>query len=159
MRKLLTSLSCLLAFAACQKSDAAGKNPLDANAVGGKLNEAANKVNEGANAVAEVAKQTEAVKKVSETLGDLQKTLTSIHDGASANGAKTLLDGLVGKLTSAMGDLGKMGKLGDALKGASGAKDALVKAVSDQAAKLMANDQIKGAIGPVLDKLVGALKG
>jgi hypothetical protein len=105
-------------------------------------------------AIGDIGKQTAAIEKVKTTLADVTKSLNGITDAATAEKAKTTLDGLATALKTQMADLGSLGKLSDAL---GTTKDSLVKGVQDQIAKLAGNAEIQKAIGPVLDKLKAAL--
>lgn len=148
---LLLSLSLILASCGDQNASAAGTNPL-ANA--------ANEAGKALGGIADVAKQTDAAKSAFSALGDLQKALGGITDGASATAAKSTLEGLVGKLGGSMKDLQGVGKLADTVKAALGGGDlnGIMKTVTDKIGALLGNEQVKSAIGPVLEQLKGLIK-
>lgn len=138
---------------ACSKeSAAAGNNPPAGESALGK----ANRLLGGA---VDLQKQTAAATQLTGVLGDLQKTLGGITDGATAQGAKATLDTLVDKVKAAVGDLGGIQKLLDGALGQAGASaSGVVQSVLKQIDGLLANEQVKAAIGPVLDQLKGLLK-
>ena len=123
-----------------------------ANAAG-NLTEQANKAaGDVKAAVGDMAKQTAVVDKLKTTFTDLGKTLGGITDGATAEKAKTGLEGIVSTLKTQMGELGGLGKLEGAL---ATAKDGLMKGAMEQVTKLMGNADITAKIGPVLEQLKG----
>lgn len=151
MRTPFLILSLSLLFAACGDSTAAaGTNPLA---------DAAKEAGKALGGLADAAKQTEAAKTAFGALGDLQKALAGITDGASATAAKAKLEGLVGKLGVSMQDL-RGGQLAEKVKAALGGADlnGLMKTVTDKVGALLGNEQVKSAIGPVLEQLKGLIK-
>jgi hypothetical protein len=125
----------------------------DKAANAGNLADQANKVAGDVKAAAgDMAKQTAVVDKLKATFNDLGKTLGGITDGATAEKAKTGLEGIVSTLKTQMGELGGLGKLEGAL---ATVKDGLMKGAMDQVTKLMGNADITAKIGPVLEQLKG----
>lgn len=102
--------------------------------------------------VGKVAKQADVMGKLKGTLSSLQATLTGVTDGTTAQAAKGKLDGLIGPLKSQLGDLGGLSKLGSL-------KDGAIKGVMGQVTRLLGNADINSVLGPILQKLKGALNG
>tara|TARA_R110002096_G_scaffold3941_9_gene18911 strand:- start:710 stop:1069 length:360 start_codon:yes stop_codon:yes gene_type:complete len=102
--------------------------------------------------VGDAAKQSDALAKIKGTFTNLTSTLTGITDGETAKAAKGKLEGMIGPLKDQLSSLGGLSKLG-------AMKDTLVNGVMSQVTRLIGNADIKSAIGPVLEKLKGALNG
>lgn len=109
-----------------------------------------------ASALGDATKQAAVLDKLKGTVSELTKSLSGIADGATAEKAKSGLEGLVGNLKTQIGELGSLGKLSDSL---SGMKDGLLKPVMEKVTGLMGNADIAKAIGPVLEQLKGVLGG
>ncbi|MCU0866906.1 MAG: hypothetical protein MUC36_24235 [Planctomycetes bacterium] len=103
-------------------------------------------------AAADMTKAGPIMDKLKGTFGELGKTLGGITDGATAEKAKSGLEGIVSTLKTQMGELGGLGKLDGAL---TTVKDGLMKGAMDQVTKLMGNADITAKIGPVLENLKG----
>jgi hypothetical protein len=141
----------LAVLTACNKSENPTPNP---TGTGGTENPAG-----AIGAAAQVAKQGEAVSKVSTALGGLQTTLAGITDGPTATAAKAKLETLIADLKTSLGELANSGKLMEAVSAKFGAnKDQLMSAVSTRVQALMNNEQVKAAIGPVLQQLQNLVK-
>ncbi len=144
----------LAVLTACTKSENPTPNP---TGTGGTENPAG--AASGLGAPAQVAKQAEAVSKVSTALGGLQTTLAGIKDGPTATAAKAKLETLISDLKASLGELANTGKLMEAVSAKFAAnKDQLMSAVSTRVQALMNNEQVKAAIGPVLQQLQNLVK-
>ncbi len=106
-----------------------------------------------ANKAAEAAKNMPAAAALASTWSDLSKTLSGITDGATAEKAKTGLTTIVETLK------GQIGSLGGIAKATEGAGGDVVKGITDQVKKLLANADVAKAIGPVLEQLQGLVGG
>jgi len=100
-----------------------------------------------ASALKDVKATTGAAEKVSGTVAELMKTLSGITDGATAEKAKSALEGQAKTLGGQLGDLG-------ALKSSV---EGVLKPLMDKVNGLLGNADIKKAIGPVLEQLKGLL--
>lgn len=143
-------LGSFLVLSACTKSEAGSKEggAPTAGVTGGKLSDAEKAIRQG-----------ESATKVTTALGGLQTTLAGISDGPTATAAKGKLETLIADLKTSLGELSGSGNLMESVSAKFGAnKDQLMKAVSDRVGTLMGNEQVKAAIGPVLEQLQSLLK-
>lgn len=125
-------------------------------ACGDQANASVTAAENAAKQAAAALEQTQSFAKLRPTLESLGKTLGSITDGATAEKAKSVLEGLLEPLKAQMGGLANLGALSASV---GGVKDGLVKAATEQIKQLAANPAITKAVGPVLEKLAAALSG
>ncbi|MBL8749731.1 MAG: hypothetical protein JNK78_11265 [Planctomycetes bacterium] len=114
---------------------------------------AANDAANLAHKAAEAAKNMPAAAAIASTWTDLSKTLAGITDGATAEKAKSGLATIVDTLK------GQVGSLGGITKATEGLGGDVVKGITDQVKKLLANPDVAKAIGPVLEQLNGLVGG
>lgn len=106
-----------------------------------------------ANKAAEAAKSLPGAAAVASTWTDLSRTLSGITDGATAEKAKSGLTTIVDTLK------GQIGSLGGIAKATEGVGGDVVKGITEQVKKLLANADVAKAIGPVLEQLQGLVGG